>query len=82
MYPLRRLRQIRELALYLFGAVPETPKPIYETDTQCFSEERTAHGRAGIPHHLMPSGEGEPVGRIRFDEESGALTITRYAAGE
>src|ERR1044071_2743573 len=77
MYRLKRLRQIRELSLFLFGGVPETPKPIYETDTQGFSEERNSHSRPAASRPPLPSGEGEIVAKARYNESTGVLDISR-----
>jgi hypothetical protein len=77
MYRLKRLRQIRELSLYLFGGVPETPKAVYETDTQGFSEERNSHSRTAASQQPAPTSDGEIVAKARYDERTGVLDISR-----
>jgi hypothetical protein len=75
MYPLSRIRQIRELSLFLFGGLPESPKPIFETDTQGFSEERTSCGRPSGPRIGAPQGEGPALAIARYDEDTKRFSI-------
>jgi hypothetical protein len=81
MYPLKRLRQIRELSLLLYGGVPEIPKPIYETDSQGFSEERTAYRRSATFRSLPPADAGQVVGSAHYDRETNSLTISLSLEG-
>ena len=40
VYPAERLKQIRELELYLFGGIPETPEPMHERDLHAWGRDR------------------------------------------
>lgn len=77
MYTVNRLRDIRELDLFLFGGIPETPEPMFERDTHSFSESRTT--RCGIiSTTYFEYHEGAVVGYLAADPESGDLIISEF----
>ena len=78
MYPVKRLREIRELELLLFGGVPETPEPMYERDVHSFSDFRTTRrGIASPPGSTHP--DGTTVGYMEIDIQTGEITISEFS---
>jgi hypothetical protein len=69
MYGHNRLRQIRELSLYLHGGIPETPLPIYETDSQCFSDDRPDDGVESD----VPAADSEVLAVATWDPDQGLV---------
>lgn len=74
MYPRETIRDNRELELFLFGGVPETPDPVYERDFHSHSESRMTRK----PMELASTSEalvGNIVGFIVFDPATGGVSF-------
>ena len=81
MYPAERLRQIRELELYLFGGIPETPEPMQERDFHGRDIDRWPRSMDGHPNRQnnLP---GEAVGFIEYDPRTGRIRFVEFTEGQ
>ena len=81
MYPLERLREIRELELFLFGGVPETPEPTYERDVHGFSGVRFPHcDLHDMKTESLP--QGEVVGWLEYHRDTGEVVYREGTSAE
>ena len=76
MYPLSRVRDVRELDLFIFGGVPEIPEPNYERDIHAYSEMRTSRLNVNIPSaNFTEQAKPIEIGHLILDVEKGVFTF-------
>ncbi len=81
MPTLKRLRDIRELELFLFAGVPEVPESIYEVDALECAPVRTTGHRATIKQLQRDVSKDRIVGHVKINYETGQILI-RECDGE
>ncbi len=75
MYPLSRLRQIRELDFFLFRGIPEAPDQTFERDSNSFGDSRSTRrplGAVSTEHDVQS--ESDAVEQIELDLDTGTLS--------
>ena len=77
MYPIERLRDIRELELYLFGGVPEVPEPMYERDVYDHADVRLTRSSV-VGYGGRESEQDVVVGYMEVNIETGEIYFKEF----
>lgn len=82
MYSTKRLSDIFELEIFLFGGVPETAEQMHEREFHCYSEPRlTRQELAPMRPAHDADDKAEVVHRLRIQVATGEVTVLT-ASGE
>lgn len=74
MFPIDDIHNIRELDIFMFGCIPETPESMYERDFHDFSESRLT--REPIMRDMdIDNRKEKKIGEIKFDYSKGNIKL-------